>query len=108
MGNGGERNTRTRFFPTPSHILTPPPSQLKATCDGVLSADGKSCSGPWQQPDAENWCGKRDGDDFPSSLLSPYSENYVEPPVFAQVSAASSVAVSVWMLALAAILACLF
>eukprot|EP00051_Salpingoeca_urceolata_P011752 m.146033 g.146033 ORF g.146033 m.146033 type:complete len:372 (+) comp17236_c0_seq6:229-1344(+) len=83
-------------------------SQLKATCDGVLSADGKSCSGPWQQPDAENWCGKRDGDDFPSSLLSPYSENYVEPPVFAQVSAASSVAVSVWMLALAAILACLF
>lgn len=36
----------------------------------------------FQQPDGEDWCGRRDGTDFPSSLLKPYPRNYVEPPVF--------------------------
>jgi hypothetical protein len=46
------------------------------------------------QPDGENWCGMRAGDDFPSSLLDPYPENYDEPPVFGRSRSSASTAVS--------------
>jgi len=47
----------------------------------------------FQQPDGENWCGMRDGTDFPSSLLKPYPRNYVEPPVFEKSKDSSAFAV---------------
>lgn len=62
----------------------------------------------YTQPDAENWCMMREGDDFPSSLLQPYPENYVPPPVFELRSAGSAVVASVWLAALACILALVF
>lgn len=47
----------------------------------------------WQQPDGENWCAHRKGDDFPSSLLKPYPVNYQEPVIFASTESASSTSI---------------
>ncbi|EGD82066.1 hypothetical protein PTSG_02747 [Salpingoeca rosetta] len=57
----------------------------------------------WQQPDGENWCAHRAGDDFPSSLLKPYPVNYEPPAVFERsVSAAATAAPAPVMALLAA------
>jgi len=65
-------------------------------------------NGLLQQRDGENWCGMREGDDFPSSLLNPYPKNYVEPVVFDQSASSASgavvSAVAVVALAVAALL----
>lgn len=51
------------------------------------------------QPDGETFCLYRKGDDYPSSLLQPYPQDYVPPPVFElSTSAAMSLSVSVWVL----------
>jgi len=42
-----------------------------------------------QQPDGENWCGYRKGDDYPQTLLSPYPEIYLAPAVFDQVTSSA-------------------
>lgn len=58
------------------------------------------------QKDSEDWCLWRQGADYPSSLLQPYPQDYVPPPVFeASLSSAWSLAVSVWLLAGLALLA---
>jgi len=61
-------------------------------------------NGVLQQRDGENWCGMREGDDFPSSLLNPYPKNYVEPAVFDQ---QLSSATGVYASAVAAVVAVL-
>ena len=35
-----------------------------------------------EKSDNEDWCMYRRGDDYPSSLLQPYPDNYQPPPVF--------------------------
>ena len=45
------------------------------------------------QPDGENWCGMRDGDDYPSALLEPYPQRYDRPAVFAAFGQGASVTV---------------
>eukprot|EP00730_Choanoeca_flexa_P011846 TRINITY_DN2845_c0_g1_i1.p1 TRINITY_DN2845_c0_g1~~TRINITY_DN2845_c0_g1_i1.p1 ORF type:complete len:314 (+),score=78.51 TRINITY_DN2845_c0_g1_i1:98-1039(+) len=52
-----------------------------------------------RQPDGENWCATREGDDYPSSLLQPYPDNYDAPAIFERSeSSASSVVASVFAL----------
>lgn len=59
-----------------------------------------------QQKDSEEWCLWRQGSDYPSSLLQPYPQDYVPPPVFeASLSSAWSAAASVWLLVVLALLA---
>ena len=48
----------------------------------------------WQQPDGENWCAYRAGDDFPTSLLQPYPVNYVPPPVFERSESSATMTVA--------------
>lgn len=61
------------------------------------------------QPDGENWCGMRDGDDYPSSLLDPYPEKYDAPAVFAVRGSGASVTVySALTLAALAVVRALF
>eukprot|EP00054_Salpingoeca_dolichothecata_P037106 m.9750 g.9750 ORF g.9750 m.9750 type:complete len:315 (-) comp7255_c0_seq1:163-1107(-) len=62
------------------------------------------------QPDGENWCGVRNGDDYPNSLLEPYPAEYQLPAVFdvEEGSSAAAIVPSFLVFVAALLFCCLF
>ncbi len=71
----------------------------------VASHETSPLNSAAEKSDNQDWCSFRRGDDFPTSLLDPYPQNYKAPPVFERsTTAAAHPAVSLALLALTAAL----